>query len=164
MKRQSIHRTRTPAWKLKLLGFCHQYRTIIHLAFGGTLAYVLNLPTAAQAQCVGFMCGAKEGLLSDSVISSSEFMKGGVNFMFIAANAVLAFAFLFGFIFIIVKLIERENYVTPGIIFIVAIFGITVVNWATGYLFGANNVGATGVSDPGSSAVPPGASQTFNGN
>lgn len=162
MRRQSIHRTRTPAWKLKLLSFCHQYRTIIHLAFGGTLAYVLNLPTAAQAQCVGFMCGAKEGLLSDSVISSSEFMQGGVNFMFIAANAVLAFAFLFGFIFIIVKLIERENYVTPGIIFIVAIFGITVVNWATGYLFGTSNVGAN-VGNTGSNAVP-GAGQTFNGN
>lgn len=159
MRRQSIHRTRTPAWKLKLLSFCHQYRTVIHLAFGGTLAYVLNLPTAAQA-CVGFMCGAKEGLLSDSVISSSEFMKGGVNFMFISANAILAFAFLFGFIFIIVKLIERENYVTPGIIFVVAIFGITVVNWATGYLFGANNVGAS-VGDPGSRAVPPGSSQAF---
>lgn len=155
MKRQSLRRTRTPAWKLQLLGFCYKYRNAIHLAFGGTLAYVLNLPTAAQANCVGFMCGARNGLLSDRVVASSEFMKGGVNFLFVAANAVLAFVFLFGLIFVIIKLIERENYVTPGIIFIVAMFGVVIVNWASGYLFG-NTTGATATPNgPGGREAAP---------
>ena len=44
-------------------------------------------------------------------------MQVGINFMFIAGNAFLAFVFLLGFIFVIIKVIERENYITPGVIF-----------------------------------------------
>lgn len=154
MNSKSLPRTRTPAWKYHFWRFCHQYRTQIHLALGGTIAYTLNLPTPAQAQsCVGFMCAAKQGLLADGVISTSEFMKTAINFMFIAGNAFLAFVFLLGFIFVIIKVIERENYITPGVIFLVAIFGIVIVNWATGYLFGNTNAGAT---TEGSGAVPAG--------
>lgn len=147
MRSKSLNRTRIPVWRLQLLSFCHKYRTQLNLALGGTIAYVLNLPTAAQS-CTGFMCGAKDGLLADAVISASTFMQAGINFMFLAANTVLAFVFLFGLIFIIAKLIERENYITPGIIFIVSLFGILIVNWATGYLFGTDTTG-TGATTSG---------------
>lgn len=162
MKPLSLVRNRFPAWQLKIQKICHKYRTQIHLAFGVVLAFFLNMPTAAQAQsCVGFMCGAKNGLLEDAVIAESDFMTKAINFLFVAGNAFLAVVLLLGFVYVLAKVIERENYMTPGMVFVVIIFGIVIVNWATGYLFGDN--GATATSGTGTVPTVPAAGQTFNG-
>lgn len=162
MQTLSLFRNRFPAWQYKLLKLSHKYRTLIHTLFGVSMAFLINVPTPAQAQsCVGFMCGAKNGLLEDAVIAESDFMTKAINFLFVAGNAFLAVVLLLGFVYVLAKVIERENYMTPGMVFVVIIFGIVIVNWATGYLFGDN--GATATSGTGSTPTIPGAGQTFNG-
>lgn len=163
MQTLPLFRNRFLAWQNKFLKISHKYRTLIHSLVGVSIAFLINLPTPAQAQsCVGFMCSAKNGLLADAVIAESDFMTKAINFLFVAGNAFLVVVLLLGFVFVLAKVIERENYMTPGMVFVVIIFGILIVNWATGYLFG-ETTGTAANSGTGSAPTVPGAGQTFNG-
>lgn len=160
MQTLSLLQSRYQAWQYKILKICHKYRTFIHAMLGVAIAFLCNLPTQANA-CVGFMCGAKDGLLADEVIAESEFMTKAINFLFVGGNAFLAVVLLLGFVYVLAKVIERENYMTPGMVFVVIIFGIVLVNWATGYIFGGSTA-TTANSGTNSAPTVPAAGQTFN--
>ncbi|NJM67833.1 MAG: hypothetical protein HC851_20275 [Acaryochloris sp. RU_4_1] len=116
----------------QLYRFLNQYKLVIIAAIG--LAFALGEP--AFAQCIGWLCGPKDVLRGNAVLSNDASAIAMIDFFFLVVQ-VIALAVLAALAVPLVhKLRREEDYMAPFVAVLAALMLIIGINYLGGYLMG----------------------------
>lgn len=140
----------------QLYRFLNKYKWVILAAIG--LAFAFCEPTFAQ--CVGWLCGPKDVLRGNAILSKDNSAIAMIDFFFIVVQFMVMAVLVALAVPLVHKLKREEDYMAPFVALLAALLLIIGINFLGGYLLGngvtgtANNTttgGTTagGVVNPG---------------
>lgn len=121
-----------------------------------TVGMAIALSEPAVAQCIGWMCGPKDALVKNKVVSGATDGSDMIDFIFIVIQILIMLALGALAVALFFKLRREEDFVVPFIALLVALLLVFGSNFIGGYVVGdgsnagnSTTTGATGVLNRG---------------
>ena len=101
----------------------------------------------AQAQCAGFLCGPKEELIADTIISAQDGVDDMINFIFLIMQVLVGIVIAIPLIVAAVSSTPRDEYGKPVAGSMIILFIVFVVNGIAGWAIGTGIAGGPNGGD-----------------
>lgn len=131
----------------KLYRFLNKYKWVILAAIGLALAFCE--PTFAQ--CVGWLCGPKDVLRGNAILSKDASAVAMIDFFFVVVQLMVMAVLVALAVPLVHKLKREEDYMAPFVAILAALLLIIGINYLGSYLLGN---GVTGTANNSNNGAP----------